>query len=121
MDLLLLILAIYLLLGALFALPFVFVGVNQIDSSASDSSLTFRLVIMPGVIALWPLMLLKWLGARKQLDVPADQSMRGLRAWHLALMLVLGFFALAAVYIAISERHELPSNPALPALEGSHP
>ncbi|HUB26857.1 MAG TPA: hypothetical protein VL992_15635 [Tepidisphaeraceae bacterium] len=48
-------------LGALFALAFVTAGVQRIDSEAKGSGLAFRLLIFPGTIAFWPLLLRRWL------------------------------------------------------------
>ncbi len=56
MDLMLLFLAIYLAIGALLAIPLAFRGINTIDPAAANGSLPFRLLIIPGLIALWPLM-----------------------------------------------------------------
>jgi hypothetical protein len=46
--------------GLLFAVPFVLVGVNRIDPHAGHSSWGFRLLIIPGTVALWPLLLRRW-------------------------------------------------------------
>lgn len=51
----------YLVIGLLFAVPFVLRGVNRIDEVARDSGWGFRLMILPGSIALWPLLLVRWL------------------------------------------------------------
>ena len=51
------VLALYLLAGLLFAVPFVLRGVNRIDPVAREGSWGFRLIILPGVVALWPLLL----------------------------------------------------------------
>lgn len=50
----------YAAVGALFALAFAFVGVNRIDPVAKSSGWTFRVLILPGVAALWPLMAYRW-------------------------------------------------------------
>jgi hypothetical protein len=47
-------------LGLLFALLFVFLGVNRIDPQARDASPGFRLLILPGAAAFWPLLLHRW-------------------------------------------------------------
>lgn len=46
--------------GFAFAIAFVFYGVERIDSAAKGSSLMFRLLIFPGAVALWPLLLKRW-------------------------------------------------------------
>lgn len=52
----------YLACGFLFALPFAFFGVGRIDPHASRGSWGFRLLIIPGATALWPLLLWRWAG-----------------------------------------------------------
>lgn len=54
----------YLIAGACFAIPFVLRGVNRVDAAAQSAPIGFRLLILPGTIALWPVMLAKWLVAR---------------------------------------------------------
>jgi hypothetical protein len=53
--------ALYAAAGAVFALLFLSLGLTRIDNGAKDAGLVFRLMILPGVIALWPLMLVRWL------------------------------------------------------------
>ena len=53
-------LGLYVTVGALFAVPFVLRGVHRVDSVARDGSWGFRLIIVPGVVALWPLLLGRW-------------------------------------------------------------
>lgn len=54
-------LALYAGAGLVFALAFLSIGVGRIDPSARGSGLGFRLTILPGVVALWPLMLVRWI------------------------------------------------------------
>jgi hypothetical protein len=53
--------ALYLLAGLVFAIPFVIKGVSKIDEGAQGSTWGFRIIIIPGVIVFWPLLLKKWL------------------------------------------------------------
>lgn len=53
--------AIYAWLGLLFALAFVSIGVTRVDMQARGAGWGFRLLILPGVVALWPLFLRRWL------------------------------------------------------------
>jgi hypothetical protein len=48
-------------LGALFAIAFVARGISRVDSVAAGSSAGFRLIVFPGVAALWPLLLARWI------------------------------------------------------------
>jgi len=56
----LIIVVIYLFAGLAFAIPFVIKGVTQIDEGAKGSKWGFRLIIIPGSIVFWPVLLKKW-------------------------------------------------------------
>jgi hypothetical protein len=58
---LLILLGIYLACGFVFAVPFVLLGVKKIDPHAGHGSWGFRLLIIPGTPAFWPLLLRRWL------------------------------------------------------------
>jgi hypothetical protein len=53
----LILLGIYLACGFVFAVPFVLFGVKKIDPHAAHGSWGFRLLIIPGTMAFWPLLL----------------------------------------------------------------
>jgi len=53
-------LALYVSLGLAFAVPFVWSGVQRLDSEAQRSGIGFRLLILPGVAAFWPMFLYRW-------------------------------------------------------------
>jgi len=53
-------LAVYASLGLVFAVPFVFFGLQRLDSDAQGSGVGFRLLILPGIAAFWPLFLYRW-------------------------------------------------------------
>jgi hypothetical protein len=57
---------VYLLAGVLFAVAFLARGAGRIDPAAQGTGLGFRLIIGPGVVALWPLLLLRWMGSARQ-------------------------------------------------------
>ena len=56
----LILLGIYLACGLVFAIPFALIGVKRIDPHAAHGSWGFRLLIVPGTMALWPLLLHRW-------------------------------------------------------------
>jgi hypothetical protein len=53
--------ASYAAAGAIFAVAFAVLGVTRLDPSARGASLGFRLLILPGATAFWPLLLRRWL------------------------------------------------------------
>jgi len=57
----------YFALGAAFAVVFLSFGLRRLDPIAASGPLRFKLLIAPGIVALWPVMLSMWLfgGARR--------------------------------------------------------
>jgi hypothetical protein len=53
-------LAVYGLAGAVFAIAFVLFGIHRVDPVAEHSPIGFRLIVIPGAAALWPLLLTRW-------------------------------------------------------------
>ena len=51
----------YTVLGVLFAIVFVTKGIGRVDPVAQSSKTGFRLIVFPGVAALWPLLFAKWI------------------------------------------------------------
>jgi len=62
----------YAAFGFIFAIPFVLYWSGRIDSAAKSGSWGFRLAILPGTVALWPLMALKTLRAFRQRYLPPN-------------------------------------------------
>lgn len=60
-NVLLIVLAVYAAIGVAFALAFVTVGVARVDAAARGAPLGFRILIFPGSVALWPMLLWKWI------------------------------------------------------------
>jgi len=68
----LILLGIYLACGLIFTLPFAYVGVERIDTHAAKGSWGFRLLIIPGTLVFWPLLLRRWL--RGVHEPPAERN-----------------------------------------------
>ena len=64
-------LGIYLICGCLFAIPFAWAGVKRMDPHAAHGSWGFRLLIIPGTLAFWPLLLRRWL---KGIHEPPEET-----------------------------------------------
>jgi len=56
----------YFALGVAFAVVFLSFGLRRLDPIAASGPLRVKLLIAPGIVALWPVMLSMWLfgGAR---------------------------------------------------------
>lgn len=55
----------YATVGLAVGVPFVTIGIGTVDHAAKGAPWTFRLLILPGVAALWPLIVRRWIGASK--------------------------------------------------------
>lgn len=62
------IIAIYILTGIIFSVPFLTKWIDLIDGAAEESPWTFKLMILPGCIVFWPVLMQKcqkaWKGKR---------------------------------------------------------
>jgi hypothetical protein len=65
-------LAVYAGLGSVFAVPFVWLRVQGLDSEAQGSGIGFRLLILPGVAAFWPMFLYRW--RQGMADPPVEKN-----------------------------------------------
>ena len=63
---------LYVGVGFAFAVAFVTTGVKRLDPNASGSGIAFRLLILPGSAAFWPLLLRRWI--RGDRDVPEERN-----------------------------------------------
>lgn len=52
---------LYLAVGLFFAVAFAFRGVDRLDPAVRDSGWGFRLLLLPGAMFFWPLLLWKWI------------------------------------------------------------
>lgn len=63
---------IYGIIGFLFGLPFVTWGVQRIDPSAKGAGIGFRLIVLPGAMAFWPLLARRWLRGMKEPPIESN-------------------------------------------------
>ncbi len=71
---------VYFLLGFCFAIPFVFTGVQKLDPAAKGAKWRFRLFILPGVCAFWPLLLKRWISGKKEAPLEINEHRRRAQA-----------------------------------------
>ncbi len=69
-----LVLGVYLALGMIAATTLHLGGLRSIDPATSGTGISFRILITPGLIALWPILILRWRAARGGAVPPLDQD-----------------------------------------------
>ncbi len=76
-EIILSIVGIYLLCGFFFAIPFVIKGVTVIDpDGAHGTKWGFRVIIIPGTIVFWPVLINKWIKiSKKKIMSPAEEHL----------------------------------------------
>ena len=74
-EIMLIVVAIYLVLGILFVVPFLLKGLTKVDEGACGGTIGFKIIIIPGVIVFWPVLLSKWMKAnRDHRDTKAQRN-----------------------------------------------
>ena len=56
---------IYVAIGVIVGLPFAVSGIGRVDPAAKAAPWSFRVLVLPGVVALWPLIARRWLASRR--------------------------------------------------------
>lgn len=112
----------YALVGAALLVPMHLAVLPKIDGSADGASWGFRLVVSPGLIALWPIVIEKWLTARRGGDPHGNpeqpvssRQIRGVQSLLIKLLAIaLPLLFAAALYTrpAPPAPAKLPQEPA---------
>lgn len=58
-------LGVYLVIGVVFGVAFAWRGAGRIDPVARHAPIVFRLLVLPGAAALWPVLGWKWIAAAR--------------------------------------------------------
>lgn len=107
-------------LGLVFAAAFHATGLRRLDPKAHEAGWGFRLIITPGVVALWPVLLALWV-KRKRHACDSGQggfvtgiSQRTLRTWHRAAWFALLVIVPAGLILALAQRPPAPKPASIP-------
>lgn len=92
--------AAYAVAGSLVAAAFLLFGIERIDP-ATQGSYMFRALLFPGLVLLWPVVLLRWFGAVTWL--PRQTPLAG-AVQHLVGWLCLAVMVPGLIIFALSER-----------------
>lgn len=102
----------YLVIGIAFLVPFHRWVLPGLDESADGASWGFRIVVSPGLVTLWPVIVRKWLIARREGDPhgspEAPISSMNIRNSQSLLMKVLAILVPLIVAAAIASRPAPP-------------
>jgi hypothetical protein len=71
-ELMVAVLTSYAAFGLAFGLLFVVIGIHRVDAQAKGASIGFRLIILPGVAAMWPLLLARWVRGVREPPLEAN-------------------------------------------------
>lgn len=94
---------VYVGIGVLFGLFFAAKGAALLDPVADGAPVGFRILVMPGAAALWPILLTKLLRKSR----PATP--KGYKGVHLVIWLVLAPLALVGLALGVAARQEMPA------------
>jgi hypothetical protein len=90
----------YALVGAFVGVAFLLFGLDRIDPAAGNSY-AFRALIFPGLVLLWPLVILRW---RRQIAGVAPRPALRQRSTHLAVWLSLALLIPIVLGFAFAQR-----------------
>ncbi len=108
--------------GALVAIALHAYGLRRIDPAVRGAGVAFRLLVTPGIVALWPWLVLRWIRAGSgdaHRPWVGPRSAR-LRSVHRVLVMVLAVAIPISLAVALATRPvavvspELPMRPASP-------
>jgi len=63
-SLILIIIGVYLLVGLVFCVALLIIGLPDMDPSTRKSGFGFKLIIVPGILVFWPILWKKWKDSR---------------------------------------------------------
>lgn len=110
---------IYSALGGLAAIAFHARGLARIDPASVGAPWTFRLLVTPGLIALWPIILGRWLRSAPPPDPARPVRPRGLRTGQAIVVRVVAVVVAVAGTLAIVSRPAAPSAPGPPGADAA--
>ena len=95
-------------IGLTTAVIFLTVGIDRIDDDARGAYV-FRILLIPGIILIWPMVLLRWITLELGRDQPHSRHQPP-RDAHLTVWAVLAVMIILVFSSAILFRSEVPTN-----------
>jgi hypothetical protein len=100
---------VWLYVGAVVAVAFLMIGIGRIDENARGSY-TFRPLLVPGVLLIWPVVLWRWASAELLgLDAVVSRD-RPLRDAHRQVWIVLAVLIPLLFIVSLAVRQSPPKS-----------
>jgi len=101
-------LSIWGIIGALIALVFLTIGIDRIDEDA-QGAYVFRVLLIPGILVIWPLVLWRWYRYETNADPWAPRHHPPRKA-HFSVGLILPVGIALIILTGLSIRQPWPAN-----------
>ena len=98
----------WLILGAVVAAAFLLFGIDRIDGDARGAY-AFRPLLVPGILLIWPLVLLRWYRLETDTDRWADRY-RPPREVHLPVAVIFAAALAFAILAGFAVRQDWPAD-----------
>jgi len=95
-------------IGAIIALVFLTIGIDRIDEDAQDAYV-FRLLLIPGILLIWPLVLWRWFILETKRDRWKNRHQPPRHA-HFWVAIIFALTIPAIIIIGLSVRQTWPTN-----------
>ena len=100
--------SLWLYAGAAVAVAFLLYGIDRIDENARHSY-TFRPLLVPGILLLWPLVLWRWIRLETGWE-PGVARFRPVRSAHAPVWIILAILIPAIFIASLVARQNWPTN-----------
>ncbi|MEL6522285.1 MAG: hypothetical protein AAFQ66_15060 [Pseudomonadota bacterium] len=98
----------WIIIGALVATAFLFVGIDRIDEDARGAYI-FRPLLVPAILLIWPLVLWRWLILERGAENWARRYAPP-RASHLIVALAMAAAIAIALWLGLTSRQSWPAD-----------
>ena len=95
-------------IGMAIALPFLTFGIDQVDEDARGAYV-FRLLLIPGILVIWPLVLWRWYKLMAGTDAWSPRY-RPRRKAHQWIAVTMAVAIVVVMVVGLSIRQTWPSN-----------
>lgn len=107
----------WLIVGAIVALLFLLFGIDRIDEDARGAY-AFRPLIIPGILLIWPLVLVRWWVLESKKDNPHSRY-KPVRKPHKYAAIIMCASVIVIIIVGLSSRQVWPENFVPVKLEAS--